>query len=62
MDDAGRTKEELRKEIAQKSVEEINEIPGHGLGRDFQDFLLGRQHGWDRASGTSGIGTADRMG
>lgn len=52
---------ELSREISKQAMKDFEKVRGYGLGRGIEDFLTARQHGWDRAGGTSGIGTADRM-
>ncbi|MBX9692096.1 MAG: hypothetical protein K2Z81_06915 [Cyanobacteria bacterium] len=51
----------LRSRLCQQSLSEMKDLKWQGLGRDVHDFLTARQHGWDRASGSGGFGSGDRM-
>ncbi len=51
-----------RARICAQGLSDIGALKWQGLGRDVHDFLVARQHGWDRASSvTGGGGPADRV-
>lgn len=57
----GKHLSDVRAQVCQRSLGEMKDLKWQGLGRDVHDFLTARQHGWDRASGSGGFGSGDRM-